>query len=123
MPFFRPLPVPDFGDLEEKGEGTQVYVKLNPAKTETALACSVEDDTDLAGHGVDDQDLPAGHPDACAWLCKREAACNFWVFREQDKLCWLKTSDSGRKAAQGYIAGTKACGLSGDINRWMMDDG
>ena len=50
--------MPDLGDLEENGGGTQVYVKLNPdntlsfTKTTTATACIVEDDTDYDGHGV-----------------------------------------------------------------------
>ena len=122
---FLPLPVPDFGDLEENDGGTLVYVKLNPdntlpfTKTAPAAGCIVEDNTDYYGNGIPGQsDLPVGHPAACAWLCQREATCNFWVFREEDKLCWLKTSDSGKKALKGYKSGTKACGKSGDKMGW-----
>ena len=42
-------------------------------------------------------------------LCNHFTRCNYWTWNPHDSLCWLKTSDAGRKQKNGAFSGTKTC--------------
>ena len=75
--------------------------------------CVIEDDTNYWGHDIAAGQLTAESLEACAWLCQVEAACSFWTFESSAKLCFLKTSDVGRRTNNKYKSGTQACWASG----------
>ena len=52
----------------------------------------------------------------CAKECRRNIRCKFFTYHKIRKDCWLKTSDSGREPARGYISGKKNCPKSSNLN-------
>lgn len=50
-------------------------------------------------------------PEDCARVCGALPSCMFWTLGEQDgaSQCFLRTSDAGREAVAGFVAGAKAC--------------
>ena len=55
----------------------------------------------------------------CAKECRRNIRCKFFTYLKRSKVCWLKSSDSGRRPAGGHISGKKNCpqtsNLKGDF--------
>ena len=51
---------------------------------------------------------------ACAKLSLLTSGGNYWTYDFEEKLCWVKTSQSGRKAYSGHVSGNSACGNRGE---------
>jgi hypothetical protein len=51
----------------------------------------------------------------CQKLCDQEERCLFWTWSDASteepyrRTCWLKTSDTGRRAQNQHVSGTKNC--------------
>jgi hypothetical protein len=73
-------------------------------------SCKVFNDTDFNGH-----DLKAAHgvagPDACCGVCQSTAGCGFWTYMPGGNVCYMKTSDAGRRPSPSghgtYVSGCK----------------
>eukprot|EP00937_MAST-01D_sp_MAST-1D-sp2_P001203 g1203.t1 len=71
-------------------------------------SCQVFSDTDFNGH-----DLHAAHasdPGTCCSVCRNTTGCLFWTHMGDTTVCYLKTSDAGRRpspksGAQTYTSG------------------
>ena len=53
--------------------------------------------------------LDALTADSCAALCRNDDDCKFWRLSFQNKACYFKTSDAGRKGVDKDISGLKPC--------------
>ena len=51
--------------------------------------------------------------DECASLCASTEECLAWTFKVSESSCWLKSDDSSKGNADGWITGTKECGNRG----------
>ena len=49
----------------------------------------------------------------CASLCALTEECVAWTFNVSGSRCWLKSDDSSKSNADGWITGTKECGNRG----------
>ena len=49
----------------------------------------------------------------CASLCALTEECDAWTFKVSGSSCWLKSDDSNKGNADGWITGTKECGSTG----------
>ena len=49
----------------------------------------------------------------CASLCALTENCVAWTFNISSSSCWLKSDDSIKLNADGWITGTKECGNRG----------
>ena len=49
----------------------------------------------------------------CASLCASTEECIAWTFKVSESRCWLKSDDSSKANADGWITGTKGCGKRG----------
>jgi len=73
--------------------------------------CTVEwgidyDGNSISGHrGYAVKDM-----EQCMDDCAALEQCNVWTYHPRSSSCWLKTSSSGRKAADYAISGAKMCG-------------
>ena len=71
------------------------------------LACTFEDNTDFNGNDL----KPGGdsHPTntsaACCTMCADTAGCNAFTFMPAASLCFLKSSDAGRRGMSTYTSG------------------
>eukprot|EP01047_Picozoa_sp_COSAG01_P026977 COSAG01_NODE_1760_length_9301_cov_8.687242_6_plen_326_part_00 len=85
------------------------------AATQSSSTCKVFNNTDFNGH-----DLRGAHgvegPGACCGLCQSTAGCGFWTFMPSGSVCYMKTSDAGRRpspAGHGtYTSGCKDMGCA-----------
>lgn len=77
-----------------------------------APACTTFLNTDFNGH-----DLHAkhglGNPGACCSLCKATQGCGFWTFMPGGGVCYMKTSDTGRRPSPRSGADTYTSGCKG----------
>ena len=51
--------------------------------------------------------------EACAKLCFSTDHAKYWTFLPADKLCWVKTSNKGRKPNSKAVSGNRECGQAG----------
>merc|ERR1711997_262685 len=73
-----------------------------------ASTCTVEENMDYFGSDIAGQiRLPADDKDMCILLCAEEVRCSYWTYHTG--MCWLKTSDSGRKSHPTAISGSRGC--------------
>ena len=82
-----------------------------------ASTCTVEENMDYWGSDITGQiRLPADDKDMCILLCAEEVRCSYWTYHTG--MCWLKTSDSGRKSHPIAISGSRGCvgELRGSLN-------
>ena len=49
----------------------------------------------------------------CALLCASTEECLAWTFKVSESSCWLKSDDSSKGHADGWITGNKECGNRG----------
>ena len=49
----------------------------------------------------------------CASLCALTEECVAWTFKVSGSRCWLKSDDSSKSNAHGWITGIKECGNRG----------
>eukprot|EP01051_Picozoa_sp_SAG22_P013174 SAG22_NODE_1449_length_4399_cov_6.411860_1_plen_353_part_00 len=83
---------------------------LAPSTGAAAQQCKVFPSTDFNGN-----DLRAVHnqkdPAACCTLCGAAEGCAFWTFMPGGGVCYMKTSDAGRRASPqgGGAAYTSGC--------------
>ena len=61
---------------------------------------NVENENQCRDHCID-------HCDHCIIKDK----CYFWCYDVEDKMCWLKSSNSGKNYFPGRISGPKDCGM------------
>ena len=45
----------------------------------------------------------------CAKLSLSKFA-DYWTYKSEEKLCWVKSSKSGRKAGSDHVSGNSECG-------------
>ena len=53
----------------------------------------------------------------CQKLCQETTGCEFFTYdpnADNPKMCYLKTSDSGRTTRKGIVSGPKFCGKQND---------
>ena len=83
--------------------------------------CIIEEDIDYSGNDIE----PHGYrkimesQQACADFCKTIMGGKFWSWSSGDKLCYVKSSNSGRKSVSGKVSGNRECGSGKDI-QWNM---
>ena len=51
----------------------------------------------------------------CEKQCRRKIRCKFFTYHKLFQVCWLKTSDSGRRKAGGHISGRMNCPQSSNL--------
>ena len=74
--------------------------------------CIIEEDIDYSGNDI----KPDGYrkimesQQACADFCKTILGGKFWSWSLGDKLCYVKSSSSGRKSVSGKVSGNRECG-------------
>ena len=79
--------------------------------------CIIEEDIDYSGNDI----KPDGYrkimesQQACADVCKTIMNGRFWSWSSRDKLCYVKSSSSGRKSRSGFVSGNRECGSGPDI--------
>ena len=79
--------------------------------------CIIEEDIDYYGNDI----KPHGFhkvmesQQACADVCKTIMNGRFWSWSSRDKLCYVKSSISGRKSRSSYVSGNRECGSGLDI--------
>ena len=80
------------------------------------MAARNDDDKNDLNADPSDPDYAAGagtrdSARECQELCQKRAECNFFTYvKSYYGACFLKTSDSGRRAFSGAVSGTKFCG-------------
>ena len=80
----------------------------------TSSGCIIEENINYRGNAI--LDGPPGgrrtveNQDACAKLSFSKSSSSFWTYQPSTKLCWLKTSKSGRMAQSGLVSGNDECG-------------
>ena len=52
----------------------------------------------------------------CSKYCSSVDNCNFWTYQYKTLLCQIKSEDSGRKRAEGFVSGSKDCPERG---KWL----
>ena len=83
--------------------------------------CIIEED--IVYHGNDIK--PHGYrkimesQQACADFCKTIMGGKFWSWSSGDKLCYVKSSSSGRKSVSGKVSGNRECGSGKDIQSYI----
>ena len=67
-----------------------------------------ETDVNFAGFGISDNKIPnIKFPEDCQSQCEKRLECRFWTISQN--ICWLKSSDDGRRVENGKISGPKFC--------------
>ena len=67
-----------------------------------------------AGNNVGVGGIVVGNgQNGCASLCALTEECVAWTFNVSGSRCWLKSDDSSKSNADGWITGTKECGNRG----------
>ena len=72
--------------------------------------CIKEGDINYAGKDIA-QPIQLESHQACAEHCISVEGGLFWTYSRSTKNCYVKSSDSGRKAQGPLVSGTRACGL------------
>ena len=81
--------------------------------------CVIEDKITYSGHNikVGGKGKAGGsiveNQEACAKLCFSTDSAKYWTFLPADKLCWVKTSNKGRKPNSKAVSGNRECGQAG----------
>ena len=81
--------------------------------------CVIEDKITYSGHNikVGGKGKAGGsiveNQEACAKLCFSTDGAKYWTFLPADKLCWVKTSNKGRKQNPKTVSGNRECGQAG----------
>ena len=57
--------------------------------------------------GNEIRNLPSA--ELCQEKCFEDTKCKVFTYAKQEKRCWLKESDSGRRPKDGYVSGRKYC--------------
>ena len=82
------------------------------------LETCLEDNIDLYGNDINsdptDENYGSGagrraSSNECQQLCRLTKRCAFFTYKLSSRLCWLKTTDSGRRSQKGAISGPKVC--------------
>ena len=67
-----------------------------------------EEDLNYEGFGISDNKiLNVQAKEDCQRICEKRFECKFWTLSQN--VCWLKSSDQGRKIQKGKISGPKFC--------------
>ena len=78
-----------------------------------ASECVIEDQITYSGHNINigGKGKAGGsiveNQEACAKLCFSTDRAKFWTFLPGDKLCWVKTSNKGRKTHPKAVSGNR----------------
>ena len=86
-----------------------------------ASECVIEDQITYSGHNINigGKGKAGGsiveNQEACAKLCFSTDRAKFWTFLPGDKLCWVKTSNKGRKSNPKTVSGNRECGQAGKL--------
>ena len=81
--------------------------------------CVIEDKITYSGHNINvgGKGKAGGsiveNQEACAKLCFSTDGAKYWTFLPADKLCWVKTSNKGRKRNPKTVSGNRECGQAG----------
>ena len=74
-------------------------------------SCAYEQNVEYCGNDVAIK--TATDETNCQKLCQHNAECNFWSFDRTDQVpvCWMKSSDSGRRSSAHFqwVSGPKFC--------------
>ncbi|KAH0484998.1 MAG: hypothetical protein KVP17_000137 [Porospora cf. gigantea B] len=71
---------------------------------------------DYFGHDVDA--TRAASVEVCAAQCQLKSKCNFFTFDEE--MCYLKSSDSGRRTSQRSVSGSTRCLFGGKCKERLL---
>lgn len=63
-------------------------------------------ETDLYGNDIGQSDLDLI---PCQESCSTDVNCNFWSYDTINRICYRKSSDSGKEVRRGFISGSKDC--------------
>ena len=86
-----------------------------------ASECVIENQITYSGHNIKigGKGKAGGsiveNQEACAKLCFSTDRAKFWTFLPADKLCWVKTSNKGRKSNPKTVSGNRECGQAGKL--------
>ena len=74
--------------------------------------CEEDDNINYLGNDIENKIITGGiNPGKCAKWCWDTPGCLFWTFNKLRKICYLKTSKSGKtKAGKHLKYGNRYCG-------------
>ena len=76
--------------------------------------CNIETGVYIAA-GNTVKEMKTNGQDECSSSCASTDDCIAWTFRTSDNFCWLKSDDSSKGSAEGWITGSKECGTADEI--------
>ena len=72
----------------------------------------MEQDIDYYGNDIVNQVVESIQ--ACAEICASTEGGQFWTWNRENKICFVKRSNSGRKNDARAVSGSRLCARSGD---------
>ena len=99
----------EIGDATtEKSNGTLNDELIKEQTNKVIQNYCYEPDVNFAGFGISDNKIPnIPSPEDCQLQCEKRTECRFWTLSQN--ICWLKSSDEGRRVQNGKISGHKLC--------------
>ena len=88
------------------------YISFSTSESE----CLTEEKITYYGHNIKiggKKGTKVENQEACAKLCFSTDGAKHWTFLPADKLCWVKTSNKGRKRNPKTVSGNRECGQAG----------
>ena len=98
----------NISDATQENESTFNDKLTNEQMNDISPRICFETDVNFAGFGISDNKIPnVQSPDDCQIQCEKRLDCMFWTLSQN--ICWLKSSDEGRRVQNGKISGPKSC--------------
>lgn len=95
-------------DATQENESTFNDILTNEQMNDISQRNCFETDVNFAGFGIPDNKIPnVQSPEDCQIQCEKRLDCMFWTISQN--ICWLKSSDEGRRVQKGKISGPKSC--------------
>ena len=78
------------------------------------LGCLIEDGIDYHGHDLPGKMKETANLQECAEYSASIAGGLFWTWAKDSKICYVKSSNSGREMQANRVSGNRACGIAGE---------
>ena len=95
-------------DASQENESTFNNELVQEQTNQISPSNCFETDVNFAGFGISENKIPnIQSPEDCQFQCEKRLECRFWTISQN--ICWLKSSDAGRRVENGKISGPKFC--------------
>merc|ERR1712061_323806 len=77
-------------------------------------ACIEEDGIDYSGHDIPGERKTTANSQECADFAASITGGLYWTFNKEAKMCFVKSSNSGRRTDADAVSGNRQCGITGE---------